>query len=154
MPDNRELFMEDLESARYLANSEETVAPEFEQPAGRVKPRRSGAEQTIRLLSVFVFVFMLAAAGGLYWQNRESIASGAKNFKKHSTCGVDLLLWAGGSKKTFSEGLSDRIKKAQQDSDYQFDQIKSPFKTEFEHNDFQSMSNAWNGGAASRGRRP
>src|SRR5262245_41110134 len=139
MPDDRELFTQDLDSARYLVGSDEMVEPEVEQPARRVKARQSGAEQTVRLLSIFVFVFMLAAAGGLYWQNRQSIASGAKNFKKHSTCGVDLLLWAGGSKKTFNEALSDRIQQAQRDSAYQFDQMKSPFKTEFDHIDFQSM---------------
>jgi hypothetical protein len=150
MPDDRELFTQELDSARYLVNSEETIEPEVELPARRVKPRQSGAEQTMRLLSVVVFVFMLAAAGGLYWQNRESIASGAKNFKKHSTCGVDLLLWAGGSKKTFSEGLGDRLKQAQRDSAYQLDHMESPFKSDFDHLDFQSMSDAWKGGTAGR----
>jgi len=146
MSDDCELFTEELDSARYLVNSEETVESEVEQPARRVKSRQSGAEQTLRLLTMCVFVFLLAAAGGLFWQNRESLASGAKNFKKHSTCGVDLLLWAGGSKKTFSEGLSDRLKQAQRDSAFQFD--KSPFKSEFDQIDFQSMSQKWNSAAA------
>lgn len=152
MSDDHELFTQELDSARYLINSGEPADPEVEQPARRSKPRQSGLEHTTRLLSIFVFVFMLAAAGGLYWQNRAAIASGTKNFKKHSTCGFDLLLWASGSKKTFSEGLSDRLKQAQRDTAYELDQMKPAYKTEFQNVDFQNLSDKWNGGAAYRGR--
>jgi hypothetical protein len=152
MPDDHELFTQELDSARYFVNSEEAAEPEVEQSARRPKPRQSGLEQTTRLLSIFVFVVMLAAAGGLYWQNRAGIASQAKNLKKHSTCGFDLLLWASGSKKTFSEGLSDRLKQAQRDTAYQLEQMKPADKTEFQNVDFHDLSDTWNGGATHRGR--
>src|SRR5689334_2212478 len=152
MPDDRELFTQELDSARYLVNSEEAAEPEVEQLARSAKPRQSGLESTVRLLSIFVVVFMLAAAGGLYWQNRAAIASGANNFKKHSTSGFDLLLWASGSNKTFSQGLTDKLKQAQRDTAYQLDQITPAFKTEFENVDFQNLSNTWNGGATRKGR--
>jgi hypothetical protein len=145
MADEREFGSQELVSAKYLAQVEETIEPEIEQPARRTQPNRTGLEQTIRWLSPLVLVMMVAAGGGLYWHNRASLASSATNFKKHSTCGVDWLLWAAGSKKTFNEGLSDSIKRAQRESAFQFDETKPAFKTEFDHVDFQNLSEAWNG---------
>ena len=87
---------------------------------------------------------IVAAAGGLYWQNRASIASTAGELKnRHSV--VDLLLWASGSKKTFNQALGDSLERAQRDSAFQFDQTKPAFKTEFDNVDFQNRTQSWNG---------
>jgi len=87
---------------------------------------------------------LIAAVGGLYWQNRASLASTAGELKKRR-CAVDLLLWASGSKQTFNGALSDSLKRAQRDAAFQFDQMKPAFKTEFEGVDFQNLSEVWNG---------
>ena len=87
---------------------------------------------------------MVAAAGGLYWQNRTAIASKAGDLKGRRSI-VDVLLWAGGSKKTFNQVLKDRLDQAQRDSAYQFDHAKPAFKSEFENVDFSNLSNSWNG---------
>jgi len=89
-------------------------------------------------------LMLVGAAGGLYWQNRASIASTAGELKNRRSA-VDLLLWAGGSKKTFNQVLRDRLDQAQRDSAYQFDHAKPAFKSEFENVDFSNLSNSWNG---------
>jgi hypothetical protein len=98
----------------------------------------------VRWLTPLVIVMLVAAGGGLYWLNRASIASTAGEFNNRRSA-VDLLLWASGSKKTFSQGLSDTLKRAQRDSAFPIDQ-KPAFKTEFENVDFQNLSQSWNGG--------
>ena len=144
MADERQFGTQELVSAKYLIQTEESDQPEDELPARRVAPRRSGLESTVRWLTPLVILMMVAAAGGLYWQNRTAIASKAGDLKNRR-CVVDLLLWAGGSKKTFNQALSDKIKKAQQDSAFQFDQKKPAFKTEFDNVDLQNLTESWNG---------
>src|SRR6476619_5829368 len=139
MADERQFGMQELASAKYLVQTEESAEPQLEAPAGRVRPRRSGLENTIRWLTPLVILMLVAAGGGLYWQNRASIAAKAGDLKNRR-CVVDLLLWAGGSKKTFNQALGDRLKRAQRDSAYQFDQTKPAFKTEFDHVDFQNVT--------------
>jgi hypothetical protein len=144
MVDERQFRTQELTSAKYLVQAEESAEPEVEAPARRVQPRRSGLENAVRWLTPLVVIMLVAAAGGLYWQNRASIASTAGELKKRR-CVVDLLLWASGSKKTFNQALSDKIKSAQRDSAFQFDQTKPAFKTEFDNVDFQNLSESWNG---------
>ena len=112
MADERQFGTQELVSARYLVQTDESAQPEVEVPAHRVEPRRSGLENTVRWLQPLVIIMLVAAAGGLYWQNRASIASKAGDLKNRRSV-VDLLLWAGGSKKTFNQALSDKLKQAQ-----------------------------------------
>lgn len=144
MADERQFGTQELVSAKYLIQTEESDQPEVEAPARRVAPRRSGLESTVRWLTPLVILMMVAAAGGLYWQNRSAIASKAGDLKGRH-CVVDWLLWACGSKTTFNQALSDRLEKAQRDSAYQFDHAKPAFKSEFENVDFSNLSNSWNG---------
>ena len=144
MADERQFGTQELVSAKYLIQTEESDQPEDELPARRVAPRRSGLESTVRWLTPLVILMMVAAAGGLYWQNRTAIASKARDLKGRRSI-VDVLLWAGGSKKTFNQVLRDRLDKAQRDSAYQFDHAKPAFKSEFENVDFSNLSNSWNG---------
>lgn len=144
MADDCHLFTQELSSAKYLvdADVEEPMEPVFAEPAA--PPRRSGLEQTIRWLTPLVVVMLVTAAGGLYWQNRASIASTAGELKQRR-CAFDLLLWASGSKKTFNQGISDSLRRAQRDSAFQFDDSKPAFKSEFDGVDFSNLSEAWNG---------
>ena len=142
MADERQFGMQELASARYLVQTEECAEPEVEAPAGRVRPQRSGLENAVRWLTPLVIVMLVVAAGGMYWQNRASIASKAGDLKNRR-CVVDLVLWAGGSKKTFNQVLGDRIKQAQRDSAFQFDS-KPAFKSQFENVDFSNVTNSWN----------
>jgi hypothetical protein len=144
MADERQFGVQELASARYLVQAEEIAEPEVEAPVGRVRPRRSGLENTMHWLTPLVIFMLVAAGGGIYWQNRASIASTAGELKNRRSA-VDLLLWASGSKKTFQQGLSDTLKRAQRDSAFPIDQ-KPAFKTEFENVDFQNLSQSWNGG--------
>jgi hypothetical protein len=143
MADARQFATQELVSARYLADVEQDVEPEVEQPSRRVRPRRSGMEQAARWLTALVPIMLIAAAGGLYWLKRESIGSTADELNKRRSV-VDLLLWAGGSKQTFHSALSDRLEKAQRDSAFQFDE-KPAFETEFDDVDWQNFSQSWNG---------
>jgi hypothetical protein len=140
MADDRPFGIQELASAKYLVQAEESAEAEVDVPAGCVRPGRSGLENTVRWLAPLVIVMLVGAAGGLYWQNRASIASELKTRR----CVVDWVLWAGGSKKTFNQALSDKIKRAERDSAFQFDS-KPAFKTEFENDDFQNLSQTWNG---------
>jgi hypothetical protein len=142
MADERQFGMQELASAKYLLQTDESAEPEVEAAAGRVRPPRSGLENAVRWLTPLVIVMLVAAAGGMYWQNRASIASKARDLKNRR-CVVDLVLWAGGSKKTFNQVLGDRIKQAQRDSAFQFD-AKPAFKSQFENVDFSNLSNSWN----------
>jgi hypothetical protein len=144
MADERQFGLQELASAKYLVQTEEIAEPEIEAPARRVRPRQSGLENTIRWLTPLVIIMLVAAGGGLYWQNRASIASKAGDLKNRR-CVVDLLLWAGGSKKTFNQILGDRLKRAQRDSAFPIDGTKPAFKSEFDHIDFQNLPQAWNG---------
>jgi hypothetical protein len=146
MADERQFGTQELISAKYLAAAEAETEQEqeVEQPARRAKPRRSKLEQTVRWLTPLVLLMMTSAVGGLYWLNRASIASTAGDFNKRRSV-VDLLFWASGSKETFNSTLSKRIEKAQRDSAFKFDE-KPAFKTEFDHVDFENLSQAWNGG--------
>ncbi len=144
MAEERQFGTQELFSARYLDNAVERIEPEGSETARSAQLRRSGLEQTVRLITPIVILMLIAAAGGLYWVNRESIASSAAELKKRH-CAVDVLLWASGSKQTFSSALSDKLKKAQRDSAYQFEQAKPAFKTEFDGVDFQNLSQSWNG---------
>jgi hypothetical protein len=143
MADERQFGVQELASAKYLVQTEESAEPEVEAPAGRVRPRRSGLENTVRWLTPLVILMLVAAGGGMYWQNRASIASKAGDLKNRR-CVVDLVLWAAGSKKTFNQALGDKLKQAQRDSDFRFD-AKPAFKSEFENVDFSNLSNSWNG---------
>ena len=143
MADERQFGMQELTSAKYLVQTEESAEPGVETPAGRVLPRRSGLENAVRWLTPLVILMLVAAGGGMYWQNRASIAAKAGDLKNRR-CVVDLLLWAGGSKKTFNQALGDKLKQAQRDSAFQFDS-KPAFKSEFENVDFSNLSNSWNG---------
>ena len=144
MAADRHLFTQELSSAKYL------VGAEVEEPAEPVideltaHSHRSGLEQTIRWLTPLVVIMLVTAAGGLYWQNRASIASTVGELKQRR-CAFDLLLWASGSKKTFNQGISDSLKRAQRDSVFQFDDSKPAFKSEFDGVDFSNLSEAWNG---------
>src|SRR5262245_45276131 len=109
MAEDREFFAQELVSARYLVQSNEDTEPEIERPVGRQRPNRTGLEQAVRWMSAFVFIFVVAAAGGLYWQNRASIASSGRELRRHSTSAFDLLLWASGSKKTFKDAITDKL---------------------------------------------
>jgi hypothetical protein len=142
MADERQFGVQELASAKYLVQTKEIAEPEVEAPVGRVRPPRSGLENTIRWLTPLVILMLVAAGGGLYWQNRASIAAKAGDLKNRR-CVVDLLLWAGGSKKTFNQALGDKLKQAQRDSAFQFD-AKPAFKSEFENVDFSNLSNSWN----------
>jgi len=145
MGDERSFGVQELDSARYLAQAEESAEPEVELPVGRARARqRSGLENVMRWLTPLVIVMLVAAGGGIYWQNRAAIASKAGELKGRRSA-VDLLLWAGGSKKTFKQGITDALKRAQRDSAFPIDQ-KPAFKTEFENVDFSNLSNSWNGG--------
>src|SRR6478735_3361597 len=144
MGDERSFGVQELASARYLVQTEECAEPDARVPAGRVRPQRSGLENAVRWLTPLVIVMLVAAGGGIYWQNRASIASKAGELKGRRSA-VDLLLWAGGSKKTFKQGITDALKRAQRDSAFPIDQ-KPAFKTEFENVDFSNLSNSWNGG--------
>jgi hypothetical protein len=143
MADERQFGVQELASVRYLIEAEEIAEPEVDVPAVRVR-QRSGLENAVRWLTPLVIIMLVAAGGGIYWQNRASIASTAGELKNRRSA-VDLLLWVGGSKKTFSQGLSDTLKRAQRDSAFPIDQ-KPTFKTEFENVDFQNLSQSWNGG--------
>ena len=143
MADERQFGLQELSSAKYLVQTEESAEPQAETPARRVHPRRSGLENTVRWLTSLVIIMLVAAAGGMYWQNRASIAAKAGDLKNRR-CVVDVVLWAGGSKKTFNQVLSDRINQAQRDSAFQFNS-KPAFKSEFENVDFSNLSNSWNG---------
>jgi hypothetical protein len=145
MADERQLGTQELFSARYLADAEQNVDPEVEEPARRTQPQRSGLEQTVRSLTLFVPLLLITAAGGLYWLNRESISSTAGDLNKRRSV-VDLLLWAGGSKQTFNGALSDRLERARRDSAFQFDD-KPAFETEFKDVDFENLTNSWNFGS-------
>jgi hypothetical protein len=136
MADERQFGTQELISAKYLAAAELDAEQEVEKPARRAKPRRSKLEQTVRWLTPLVLLMMTSAVGGLYWLNRASIASTAGEFNKRRSV-IDLIFWASGSKETFNSTLSKRIEKAQRDS---------AFKTEFDHVDFENLSQAWNGG--------
>jgi hypothetical protein len=144
MADERQFGTQELVSAKYLIQTEESDQRAVELPARRVAPRRSGLESTVRWLTPLVILMMVAAAGGLYWQNRSTIASKAGDLKGRRSV-VDVLLWAGGSKITYNQVLSDRLEQAQRDSAYQFDHAKPAFKSEFENVDFSNLSNSWNG---------
>ncbi len=143
MADERSFGVQELASTKYLVQAEESAEPELEAPADRARPRRSGLENAVRWLTPLVIVMLVVAAGGMYWQNRASIASKAGELKGRR-CLFDLVLWAGGSKKTFSQGLQDTLKRAQRES--VFPDQKPAFKTEFENVDFSNLSNSWNGG--------
>jgi hypothetical protein len=145
MSDERQFGTQELYSARYLASAEQNIEPEVEEPARRVQPQRSGLEQMVRWLTPLVPVMLIAAAGGLYWLNRASIADSAGELNRRRSV-VDLLLWAGGSEETFQSALSDRLEQARRDSAFQFDD-KPAFETEFDDVDFENLSNAWNGGS-------
>jgi hypothetical protein len=145
MADERQFGVQELASARYLVQSEECIERDVELPAGRVRPQRSGLENAVRWLTPLVLVMLVATAGGIYWQNRASISSTAGELKNRRSA-VDLLLWASGSKKTFSQGVSDTLKRAQRDSAFPSDQMKPAFKTEFDNVDFSNLSQSWNGG--------
>jgi hypothetical protein len=145
MPDDRQFCTHELSSAKYLANVQEVTEPEIEQPARRARPKQSGLEQFVRWASPVVAISMIAAAGGLYWKNRESIESGAGRFRERTSSPVDFALWLGGSKKTFKEAFTDAITKAQKDSAYQFDAQKPLFKSEFEGVNFDNIwGQSWN----------
>jgi hypothetical protein len=144
MADERQFGTQELISAKYLAAAESEAEQEVEQPVRRAKPRRSKLEQTVRWLTPLVLLMMTSAVGGLYWLNRASIASTAREFNKRR-CGIDLLFWASGSKETFNSALSKRIEKAHRDSAFKFDE-KPAFKTEFDNVDLGNLSQAWNGG--------
>ncbi len=145
MANERQFGTQELVSARFFADAEQNVEPEVEQPARRNEPQRSGLEQAVRRLTLFVPVMLIAAAGGLYWLNRASLASTAGELNSRRSV-VDLLLWAGGSEQTFHGALSDRLEKARRDSAFQFEQ-KPAFETEFDDVDLQNLSEAWNGGS-------
>jgi hypothetical protein len=142
MADERRFATQELVSARYLANAEQEIEPEVEQPARPT--RRSGLEQTARWLTPLVPVLLIAAAGGLYWLNRASIESSAGELNQRRSV-IDVLLWAGGSKQTFHSALSDRLERAQRDSAYQFDEMKPAFETKFDDVDWENFSQSWNG---------
>jgi hypothetical protein len=145
MADERQLGTQELFSARYLADAEQNVEPEVEEPARRAQPQRSGLEQTVRTMTLLVPVLLITAAGGLYWLNRASISSTAGELNKRRSV-VDLLLWAGGSNQTFNSALSDRLERAKRDSPFQFD-AKPAFETEFDDADFENLTNSWNFGS-------
>lgn len=146
MADERQFATQELISARYLANTDENIEPEVDEPARRVQPQRSGLEQTVRWLTPLVPVMLIAAAGGMYWLKRDSIAGRAGELKGRRS-GIDLLLWASGSDKTFNEALSDRLEQARRDSAYQFDEMKPAFKTDLDDIYLQDFSPAWNEGS-------
>jgi hypothetical protein len=144
MADERQFGTQELVSAKYFVQPDESDEPQVEESVRRAPPRRSGLENTVRLLTPLVIIMLVAAAGGVYWQNRSSIASKARDLKGRR-CVVDWVFWACGSKTTFNKALSDRIERAQRDSAFQFDHAKSPFKSEFENVDFSNLTNSWNG---------
>jgi hypothetical protein len=145
MADERPFGMQGLASAKYLFGTDESAEPGVDVPARGARPPRSGVENTMRWFTAFVILMLVGAAGGLCWQNRASIAARVGDLKNRRSA-VDVLLWASGSKKTFNEALSDRLNRAQRDTALQFDQAKPAFKTEFDHVDFQNLSQSWNGG--------
>jgi hypothetical protein len=145
MADERQFGTQELVSARYLADADENVEPEVDEPARRAQPSLSGLEQTVRRLTLLVPVMLIVAAGGLYWLNRASISSSAGELNKRRSV-VDLLLWAGGSEQTFNGALSDRLESARRDSAFQFD-AKPAFETEFDDADFENLTNSWNFGS-------
>jgi len=145
MADERQFATQELFSAKYLADAEQHVEPEVEQPARRARPQRSGLEQMVRWLTALVPVVLIAVAGGLYWLNRQSIASSAGELNRRRSV-VDMLLWAGGSEQTFNGALSDRLERARRDSAFQFDD-KPAFETEFDDADFENLTNSWNFGS-------
>jgi hypothetical protein len=142
MADEREFRVQGLTSAACLEQSDEGIGPDVE--AVRVRPPEAGIESITRWFAAFVMIMLLSATGGLCWQHRTSIATSVGELKNRRSA-VDLILWASGSKKTFNEALADRLKQAQRDSVFPSDQTKPAFKTEFDHVDFQNLSQAWNG---------
>jgi hypothetical protein len=145
MSDERQFGTQELVSARYLDEAAQNIESEVEQPVRRVQRQRSGMEQTVRWLAALVPLLLITAAGGLYWLNRESIASTAGELNRRRSV-FDLLLWAGGSDETFHSALSDRLEQARRDSAFQFDD-KPAFETEFDDADFENLTNSWNFGS-------
>lgn len=63
--------------------------------------------------------------------------------KDRRTCGVDWLLWASGSNKTFESVLKDKLEEARRDFDRQWADSQSAVKP-FEFKEFDANSLIWN----------
>lgn len=124
MAEDRQLFTEELVSARYLTDAQANLEPEIECPARRAQPRRSGLEQAYRWISPLVAIMLIAAIGWWYWENQSSIKSGAGRFRQRTSNPVDFVMWLSGSEHTFEDVLIE----AQRQSETQFDNAISPIE--------------------------
>lgn len=132
---------QDQDSSRYFASDAEPLAEftgDTDQFSGSTM---STTERATRYLSAAVLLLLISAGGGLCWQHRQAIISSAAELKKHSSSALDLVMWAKGSKKTFSEALTDRLSEPVFDAS----KMKPAYKTEFSNVDLQNLSSAWNG---------
>ena len=145
MADDNQFGMQELASARYMVHADESIGSAVEATEACAAAPATGIENTFRWVTTLVILMLMGTVGGLCWQKRASIASSFGELKKRNSA-VDVLLWAGGSKKTFKEGFSDMLNRSQRDSAFPIDQKKPAFKTEFDNVDFQNLSQSWNGG--------
>ena len=123
MSDDRQLVTPELRSAKYSANaprcteSPHSMEPERTGPVRREPPPSSGLEQAMRWISPLVFVMLLGAGIGLYFQKQKSIHSGLGRIRERTAGPVDFALWLGGSDETLHEKFKNKIDEVQRQAD-------------------------------------
>jgi hypothetical protein len=140
MADKLTTTAQELDSLRYFEHEESlTDAVQNSYPSNQ--DTVSSSERATRYMSTVVLLLLIATCGGLCWQYRQAIKSSVAQFKKHNSSGLDLVVWGIGSKKTFNEAFTDRLREPSFDTS----QMKPAYKTEFSNVDLQNLSSAWNG---------
>jgi hypothetical protein len=131
MSDGRSIHTQELISAKHLANSPQSTDScendELDQTGQvcRAQPRSSGLEQAMRWISPLVFVMMLAAGIGLYFQKQKSIHSGLSQFRKRSSSPIEFALWLGGSEQTLEERFRNKLDEVQRQSDAEWEKMRA-----------------------------
>jgi hypothetical protein len=114
-----------LESAKYLVEEPVTQEASEQDPQPVARPQRGGLEHAFRWINPLVLFLLVGVAGTWYWQNQQSVSSGANKFRTRTSNPFNFLLWLKGADYT----VEDVVAESQRQFQSQFENFESPFST-------------------------
>jgi len=107
----------DLSSSKYFEAAPPPPLPLSGAPAAAPSASGYSLFRACRTVSMFVFIAVFTCGGVLLWTNRDEMNDRAKSVRRRTSNPIDLMLWLGGSDKTFEDAIVEASERQREEWD-------------------------------------
>jgi hypothetical protein len=115
-----------LASAKYFVEEPLAADTENETPEKAAPKPRRGLEHAFKWINPLVIGLLVVVAGTWYWQNQQSVSSGASKFHRRTSNPFNFLLWLKGADYTVEDVVAEHQRRFKS----QFENFESAFSSE------------------------